>query len=64
MSLVSLSSLTSCTETPPRSSSSSPTQGTKQQHLSYNSHQEFLPPWQLLWEDPELSREQVAPHLL
>lgn len=26
-------------------------------------HQEFFPPWQLLWEDPELSREQVAPHL-
>lgn len=57
MSLVSLLSLLE--QRPPLwSLSSSPTQGTEQQHLSYNSHQTFLPPWQLLWEEPELSREQ------
>lgn len=42
MSLMPL--LISCGATPPWSSSSSPTEGTEQQHLSYSSHQELLPP--------------------
>lgn len=52
------SPLVSCGESPPCCSPSSPTRGTEQQHLSKSQQarqQEFLLPWQLLLEDPQLS---------